>query len=195
MLTLRDGAPVRIRSVRPDDRVRLQRGVREMSRTSRYMRFFASTREMTEEQARYFAEVDQIHHVAVCAVEPTEAEERGYGIARFVRQMDDPRSAEFAIAVIDEMQGRGLGTLLLAALYLRAQGLGVTELRAEILAENSVMPQWLPRLGASILNTEQPEYRLIRWAIAPCGASGLINDEGVSGFVIALERLRSHFGS
>ena len=169
IVALRDGTPVRIRPVRPDDRARLLRGVREMSRTSRYMRFFATAREMSDEQARYFTESDQLNHVAVCAIEPTDAEQRGYGIARFVRDANDPQIAEFAVAVIDEMQGRGLGTILLAALYLRAQSLGVEELRAEILAENPVLPCWLPRLGATLHATASPAYRLIRWPVAPSG--------------------------
>ena len=76
ILLFRDGTPVRLRMVRPDDRRLLQRGVREMSNTSRFMRFFASTREMTDEQAHHFSDIDQIQHVAVCAVEPTIAEQR-----------------------------------------------------------------------------------------------------------------------
>ena len=57
VLTLRNATPAHLHLIRPDDRTRLQRGVREMSRTSRFMHFFASTRELTEEQARYFTQV------------------------------------------------------------------------------------------------------------------------------------------
>jgi hypothetical protein len=57
IVALRDGTPVRIRLVRPDDRARLLRGVGEMSRTSRYMCFFATMREMSDEQARYLTEI------------------------------------------------------------------------------------------------------------------------------------------
>jgi GNAT superfamily N-acetyltransferase len=159
------------------------------------MRSFVSTRELTKEQARYFAEVDQIRHVAICAVEPTVAEERGYGIARFMRDVDNPAAAEFAVAVIDEMQQRGLGTLLLAALYLRAQALGVAELRSEILAENPVMPRSLPRLGGAILPAGHPAYRVIRWPVAPVGERPVVDHVADDNFMIALDRLRLDFGS
>jgi GNAT superfamily N-acetyltransferase len=194
IVTLRDGTPVRVRLVRPDDRARLQRGVHEMSRTSRYMRFFVSTCEMTEEQARYFTEIDQINHVAVCAVDPTDAEHRGYGIARFVRDVGNPHTAEFAVAVIDEIQGRGLGTILMAALYLRAQALGVVELYSETLAENPIVPNWLPRLGATLHATTNPAHRLLRWPIGSAGSPLRVNNRYAQAFVTALDQLCPSFG-
>lgn len=189
-VALRDGTPARIRLVRPDDRARVLRGVGEMSGTSRYMRFFVSTREMTDEQARYFTEVDQVNHVAICAVEPTDAEQRGYGIARFVRDNDVPTIAEFAVAVIDPMQRRGLGTILMAALYLRARAAGIVELRGEALPQNRVMPLWMPRLGATVEASSLDEaHWLMRWPVLPADAM-----PDVSGsFLLWLNRLRFAF--
>lgn len=71
VVAVRGGTPARIP---PNDSARSLRGVREMSRTSRHMRFFATTRKMSPEQARYFMEIDQVNHVARCADEPTDAE-------------------------------------------------------------------------------------------------------------------------
>jgi hypothetical protein len=104
-MTLADGTPVWVRPVVPEDREGLRQGYREMSRTSRYMRFFTAGAEISEERARYFTEVDQRDHVAWWAVEPV-SDLRGYGIARFVRDAGQPDRADFAIAIIDEMQGR-----------------------------------------------------------------------------------------
>lgn len=192
IVALRDGTPVRVRLVRPDDRGLVLRGVGEMSGTSRYMRFFAGTPGITDRQARYFTDIDQVNHVAVCGVEPTDAEDRGYGIARFVRDADDPHAAEFAVAVIDAMQRRGLGTVLLAALHVLARARGVRELRGEILSENPVMLEWLPRLGATLDAIHDPAYRLSRWTVRPAGAPpvpGIAPD-----FALWLERLRPTFG-
>jgi GNAT superfamily N-acetyltransferase len=194
-IALRDGRFVRVRLVRSDDRARVQRGVNEMSHMSRYLRFFVSTREMTDEQARRFTEIDQVNHVAVCAVEPTDAEQRGYGIARFVRGAADPRSAEFAVAVVDEMQGRGLGTILMAALYLRAQALGVVMLHGDVMAENPIVPNWLPRLGARLHTTTYSAHRAIRWPIAPAGSPPQSDREIAKEFTIALDHLRRTFGT
>ena len=159
-----------------------------MSSTTRYLRFFVSTREMTPEQARYFTEIDQVNHVAVCAVEPTDAETRGYGIARFLRDTAAPDVAEFAVAVIDPMQGRGLGTSLLAALHLLAHQRGIRELRGEVLAENPVMPEWLPRVGAALASAADPAYRLIRWPVLTVDVTGISPH-----FKLWLERLSDTF--
>jgi acetyltransferase len=192
VVPLRDSTPVRIRLVRPDDHARLLRGVSEMSGTSRYLRFFTATRGMTADQARYFTEIDQINHVAVCAVEPTDAEERGYGIARFVRDADDPAAADFAIAVIDHLQGRGLGTILLAALHVLAHVRGICELQGEVLADNPVMPHWLQRLGATVQTADDAAYRRICWRVSTAGVSTL--PDGASAFVRWMTRLQPVFG-
>jgi GNAT superfamily N-acetyltransferase len=189
-VTLRDATPVRIRSVIPEDRGRVIRGVSEMSRTSRYLRFFVNTAGVTDEQARYLTDVDQVDHVALCAVEPTPEEERGYGIARFVRDRTDRPAAEFAVAIIDEMQHRGLGTVLMAGLYLRAQAAGVRELRGDVLAENPVMPAWMPRLGATLRPTDEPGYQMIHWPILPAGQT----PRGSERFAGWIDRLRPVFG-
>ena len=164
-----------------------------MSGTSRYMRFFATTREMSDEQARYFTEIDQVNHVAICAVEPTDAEQRGYGIARFVRDADDPHIAEFAVAVIDEMQRRGLGTILLAGLYLLAQARGIRELRGDVLAENPIMGRWLLRLGAMLQATHDPACQMILWPVLPGGVTPPVHG-AAEDFSRWLKRLHSTFG-
>lgn len=163
-ITLHDGTPVLVRPVCPDDAEPLKRGVREMSETSRYMRFFSTASGITDEQAAHFTNVDQINHVAWCGIEPTKRR-RGYGLARFVRETPRAIVANFAVAVIDEMQGRGLGTALLAAIYLRAREIGVRELQGEMLPENPIMPKLMPKIGGMIVWTGDPSCRLIRWPV------------------------------
>jgi GNAT superfamily N-acetyltransferase len=163
-LTLDDGTPVLLRPVSPGDFDRLKRGVLAMSETSRYMRFFAHVERLTDDEARYFTNIDQVNHVAWCAVEPSE-EQRGYGLARFVRDTPHAPTANFAVAVIDEMQGRGLGVMLLASIYLRARQVGVRELQGEMLPDNPIMPKLMARLGGRIVWTGDPTCRLIRWPI------------------------------
>jgi acetyltransferase len=192
VVPLRDGTPVRIRLVRPDDHGRLLRGVSEMSGTSRYLRFFTATRGMTADQARYFTEIDQTNHVAVCAVEPTDTEARGYGIARFVRDTDDPHTADFAIAVIDSLQGRGLGTVLIAALHVLAHARGIRELRGEVLADNPILPRWLPRLSATLQTANNTAYKNIRWLVRSAGES--TPSSGDANFFDWVTRLEPTFG-
>ena len=69
--------------------------------------------ELSESQLRYLTEVDHDDHEALIAFDAATGD--GVGVARFVRLEDDPTSAEAAITVIDEWQGRGLGTALCPA--------------------------------------------------------------------------------
>ena len=65
-----------------------------------------------------------------------EDDERIVAVARFVRLADDPRAAEAAITVCDELQGKGLGSLLARRLSDAARERGVERLTASIASEN-----------------------------------------------------------
>lgn len=119
-----------------------------MSAESRYRRFFSPQTQLDAEQLRYFTEVDQEDHVAWIALDPASTGLPGIGIARFIRMREHRETADVAITVIDAFQGRGLGTALLAILFLMAQNPGITTLRAVVLIENSTMTSWFRRLGA-----------------------------------------------
>ena len=145
---LKDETPVLLRPVLPEDRQRLQNGLLLMSAESRYQRFFSPMPGLSEEQLGYFTKVDQVNHVAWIALDPSAPGQPGLGIARFIRYPDEPRMAEVAFAVIDAFQARGLGSALLATLYLVAQAHDIETLRAVVLIDNGTVAAWLRRLGA-----------------------------------------------
>ena len=120
---LRDGTRVRMRPIGPADRARLAAGFQKLSRESRYRRFFTAMPELPEKMLDRLVATDGWKHVAIGAEvasdDPALAE--GLGVARFVRLEDVPDVAEVAVAVIDEKQGLGLGTLLLSALVQAAR--------------------------------------------------------------------------
>ena len=70
----------------------------------------------------YLTEIDHHDHEAIIALEEESGE--GIGVARYVRNPTHPETAEVAVTVIDEWQGRGLGTLLLEVLGQRARAEG-----------------------------------------------------------------------
>ena len=147
-LVLRDGELVDFRPVKPNDKGVIQKGMLELSLKSRYFRFFSPILKLSETQLHNFTDIDQHHHVAWIALSHDEAEPRGLGIARFIRIQNQPEIAEFGIAVIDSYQHRGLGTILMALLYRMASPNGIEILRGFVLPDNTVMSNWLGRLGA-----------------------------------------------
>lgn len=156
---LRDGTPVWLRPVVPEDRERIQNGMARLSSESRYFRFFTTSPRLSEQQLRYFSEVDQENHVAWIGLDLADPRHPGLGITRFTRSRGEPTLAEMAFVVVDAYQQRGLGTVLLALLYLLAEARAVEVLRAVVLGENFRVWHWLGSLGAKE-SCEAGEYRL-----------------------------------
>jgi RimJ/RimL family protein N-acetyltransferase len=147
--TLRDGTNVLLRQIRPEDRDRLVEGLRALSPASRYLRFHADVDQLTEQQLDYLTQVDHVDHEAVVALDLDNPDVPGVGVARYIREVSDPRVAEAAITVADQYQGRGAGTMLLGALCARARTNGVEVFRNYVLAENTAMLAVFDELGAT----------------------------------------------
>jgi hypothetical protein len=94
-VVLRDGSKVLIRSVRSGDAPLLAGGFARLSHRSRWMRFLGVKTSLSAAELRYFTDVDHHDHEAIGAL--SAADGRGVGIARYVRDSNDPRSAEIAV--------------------------------------------------------------------------------------------------
>ncbi len=145
--TLRDGTPVLIRAVVPQDKPLLMDGFGRLSEASRFRRFMSGVTQLSEEQLRYLTEIDYTNHFAWAAVRADRPAE-GMGVARYVRLPDEPDVAEAAVTVVDEYQGKGLGTLLMGLLAVAARAAGIRKFRAYALVENEPMVTLLEELGA-----------------------------------------------
>jgi ribosomal protein S18 acetylase RimI-like enzyme len=149
---LEGGRNVRLRWIRPADADVLLEGFTRLSMESRLMRFFAPLHTLSDETLRYLTEVDGINHAALLAVSPSGegpgARDRGYGVARFIRSESDPRSAEMAVTVADDTQGRGLGRRLVATLAVAAQERGIEKFQMSVLGSNWRAHELLRRIHA-----------------------------------------------
>jgi RimJ/RimL family protein N-acetyltransferase len=149
--SLKDGTPVVVRPLGPDDREGLRQALLALSPETRYLRFLDANRQPTEELLTYLTGVDQKDHVALCATieSPDLKSERGIGVARFIRLDDPPDTAEGAIVVVDDMHHRGVARVLLGELVRAAEVRAIRAVRAEVLAENEPMRRILERAGAT----------------------------------------------
>lgn len=152
--TLRDGTRVLIRPVRPDDKDRLIAGLAHLSPESRYRRFLRPVKSMTDRELRYLTEIDYTNHFAVGALALDAPGRPGLGIARYVRDPVDPEVAEAAVAVIDEVQGKGLGSRLLQHLVAAARSHGIHTFRAWVAVTNRRVIDALAALGAELVFRE-----------------------------------------
>lgn len=115
-----------------------------LSERSRYLRFLAPMAKLSASDFTYLTDLDMVDRFAWGAVINGEAA----AVARYVRTTS-PEIAEVAITVLDDYQGRGLGSLLVQALAVVAADVGFRTFEFEVLAENHAMLTILRRLGAS----------------------------------------------
>lgn len=147
---LRDGTRCLIRPIRRDDKQRLVEGLRRLSPRSRFLRFNAAVDRLTSEQLRYLTEIDYEDHMAWVALDEDDPEGPGMGVARYIRLKDEPTVAEAAVAVLDDYQGRGVGTILLAVLGQSAIDAGIRTFRNYVVATNTSMLELFEQLGAEV---------------------------------------------
>ena len=133
-VVLRDGSTVRLRAARPDDRAALERFLTGLSHESRIFRFFTDVKELSWAAER-FVDVDYHDRHSLVAEHGGDGEIVGHGY--YV--LEKPGTAEVAMEVADELQGMGLGTILLGHLAAHAAGEGIATFRAEVMAENHRM--------------------------------------------------------
>ena len=120
-----------------DDAPLLADGFARLGPESRRLRFLRRKDELSAAELRYFTDVDHHDHEALGALD--HADGRGVGVARYVRDAERPAAAEIAVTVVDDWQGRGLGTELLAQLSGRARAAGIRRFTALVSADNAAM--------------------------------------------------------
>lgn len=113
---LTDGQEVLIRPLLYGDRFELAEGFAGLSPASRRHRFFNPPDELGPDDLDYLTNLDYRDHFACVAVFEDRPVPKGVGVARYLREADDPTVAEVAVTVIDEYQRRGIGTLLTRSL-------------------------------------------------------------------------------
>ena len=96
-----------------------------------------------------FTEIDHIDHEAIGALGTGPRSGLPLGVARYIRMPHEPTAAEVAVTVTDGLQGKGLGTLLLAILACRAISNDINEFRAFVLGGNHRMLEVFKELGST----------------------------------------------
>src|ERR671913_476810 len=133
-LTLCDGVVVPVRTISPDDTPALQRLHSRLSEQSIRTRFFRSMKNLSDQQAKHFADVDGINRYALVALDPKQQEEI-IAVVRFSREGSTAK-AEYAALVEDAWQGRGVGLGLTRQLINEAREREIDYLYGLVMPEN-----------------------------------------------------------
>jgi acetate---CoA ligase (ADP-forming) len=131
---LRDGSSVHVRPVHEGDRAAMAEFFRGLTADSRAFRFFSPAANVEQEAARA-VDVEYADRYGLIALRGEDA--RPVGHSAYFRSSE--HGAEVAFAVADELQGHGLGTILLAHLAEVAVQHGIATFEAEVLPQNHRM--------------------------------------------------------
>lgn len=146
----RDGTFVHVRAIQSDDRGRLADTFTGLSTETIRARWRGIASGLTAGEIVEKIAVDPDVHVGLVATVWIEGEERIVGLASyFVDAWSEPRRAEVAFLVLDQWQGRGIGSLLFAHLARIGLRLGVEVFYALVAASNRRMLRLFERSGFS----------------------------------------------
>jgi acetyltransferase len=149
---LRDGEPVTIRPIRPEDEPLMVKFHESLSEQSVYMRYFHMlnlSQRTAHERLTRICFIDYDRELALVAerTNPETGEREIMGVARLSRRGTVTDEAEFSVLVSDPFQRRGLGTLLLSKLLTVGRAEGLRHISADILFENYPMQRISRNLG------------------------------------------------
>ena len=161
VVRLIDGSRITIRPTLPQD-LELQREFfRSLSTEGRYRRFMVPLNELPEVVAQRFISIDYRSHVALLAEVFDDGREIMIGEARYVLDEHDPATSEFALAVADDWQGRGIGRVLLARLEREAAASGIRRMLADTHYDNKAMRALAASSGYTV-KANREDARLVR---------------------------------
>ncbi len=156
-----DGQPFFIRPIRPSDADLLIEHFHSLSSQSRYMRFFSPLKELSRDMLIKLTQIDYDREIALVALMGKNDSQTMVGVSRII-VFPDRTQAEFAIAVSDQWQGKGIGSSLLTQCLKAARQMGIHRVMGVVLSENTQMLKLGKKLGFSIHRVPGgSEYELI----------------------------------
>jgi RimJ/RimL family protein N-acetyltransferase len=148
---------LRIASILPKNKKQISDGLKEMSSASIRNRFLGSKKEFSDKELEYLTTLDGWNHYAL-GIEECSGKCRGIAIIRMVRSSDFHQEAEVAITIIDEYQGKGLGTFLINLILLAALERGITRLSFTFLPQNLAIQKLIRKAGVPLLGPHTHDY-------------------------------------
>jgi acyl-CoA hydrolase/RimJ/RimL family protein N-acetyltransferase len=154
------GLDILLRPVRISDEPLLKDLFYSLSDNSIFRRFMSVRKDMPHERLQEFVVIDYTNEMVILATMGEEDEERVVGVGQFGID-EKTHTAEVALVIRDELQGKGVGTELLTYLTYLARKQGLLGFTAEVLVENTPMLSLFERMGFDIeKQNESGVYRM-----------------------------------
>lgn len=162
VLRLRNGQPLIVRFVAPQDGEELQSYFRSLSQRSRYNRFMGAASELPPAELDTALHSGRQSRFAVVAEVKVGDVTTIVGEARYSYEAG-PREVEFGLSVADDWQQQGIGSRLLANLECRAAALGAVRVFGETFRNNEQMIGLARKSGFGFMPAPA-DWRQVRFA-------------------------------
>ena len=143
---LSDGSIVQIRPMRPEDADMQQEFVRNLSDESRYNRYMSSIKQLSQQLLVRFTQLDYDREMAFVMLHDTPRGTEQIAVSRYFMESDN-ETCEFALVVADNWQGKGIGPVMMQAIFDAAREQGLKIMYGEVLASNKGMLKLMHKLG------------------------------------------------
>lgn len=149
--TLRDGARVFVRPLKPEDRDLYPDFLSEVTPEDLRLRFFAAMRELDPELISKLVNLDYENAMAFVAIE----EETGklLGVVRL--HFQNHERGEYAVIVRSRLKGHGLGWLLMQRIIEYARAKKLKQIHGQVLSENTTMLAMCVELGFHVADDRE----------------------------------------
>ncbi|MGQ9607237.1 MAG: bifunctional acetate--CoA ligase family protein/GNAT family N-acetyltransferase [Thermogutta sp.] len=135
---LKDGTPVVLRPIKPEDEPMWHELLASCSTQSLWFRFSYLFKQTTHEMASRYCFIDYDREIGIVAEVEEEGQRRLIGVGRLVADANH-EVAEYAVIVVDRWHGRGLGGLLTDYCLEVAKRWGIKKVVAETSKDNARM--------------------------------------------------------
>ncbi|GAA3908896.1 bifunctional acetate--CoA ligase family protein/GNAT family N-acetyltransferase [Halomonas cibimaris] len=145
--TLKNGWPVEVRPVRAEDAPLISAFHRRLSEQSIRFRYFHNKADLSQRDLSILSHINYDRQMAFIAeYQPEEGEREMLGVVRVWNDPDNLRT-EFSIIIRDDLQGLGIGSLLMQKMISYCRHIGIIEMVGTIMMDNRPMRALMKHLG------------------------------------------------
>jgi len=156
---LKDGTPVILRPIKPEDEPMWHELLGSCSTQSLWFRFSYLFKQTTHEMATRYCFIDYDRELGIVAEAEEDGERKLIGVGRLVADVNHD-AAEYAVIVVDRWHGHGLGGLLTDYCLEVAKKWGVKRVVAETSKDNARMLATFRNRGFE-MNGDQEDVVLV----------------------------------
>jgi acetyltransferase len=156
----RTGDKIFFRVIRPEDESLWVDMMNSFSKETIRYRFFGPLGELNHNMVVRYCHMDYDREVALAALVEEGTGYRMVGVGRLIIIADED-TGEFAVAITDAWQGRGIGSKLVDILIGIARDFRLRTLNGDVLGDNSKMLEVVKKMGFKVKRHEDPGLRRI----------------------------------